>query len=93
MGYTAFEKQQDFIDAAVEAGVHRFIPSEFSVSSQDDAVFDLVPQFEPKKHIISYLQAREKDGLSWTGLATSFLLDQVSPILVIMQTSQTCTNN
>ena len=38
VGATGFAEQQKFVDAALRAGVKRFIPSELSTSSEDDTV-------------------------------------------------------
>ncbi|PYI07360.1 NAD(P)-binding protein [Aspergillus sclerotiicarbonarius CBS 121057] len=75
VGATAFAEQHKFIDAAVRAGVKRFIPSEFSTSSEDDAVLKILPLFQQKRDVINYLKEKEKEGLSWTGIATSGLFD------------------
>ncbi|OJJ67900.1 hypothetical protein ASPBRDRAFT_47400 [Aspergillus brasiliensis CBS 101740] len=75
VGGTAFTEQKKFIDAAIKAGVKRFIPSEFSTSSQDDAVIQLLPLFQQKRDIINYLKGKEEEGLSWTGFVTSGLFD------------------
>ncbi|KAI3058476.1 hypothetical protein CBS147352_1129 [Aspergillus niger] len=75
VGGTAFTEQKKFIDAAIEAGVKRFIPSEFSTSSEDDAVIQLLPLFQQKRDIIDYLKEKEEAGLTWTGIATSGLFD------------------
>lgn len=78
MGVEGFDQQQKLVDAAVRAGVKRFLPSEFSSSSEDPAVLGLLPLFEVKKNLIEYLKNKEQDGLSWTGLATGLLFDWVS---------------
>ncbi|GFN20283.1 hypothetical protein ABZX51_012076 [Aspergillus tubingensis] len=75
VGGTAFTEQKKFVDAAIETGVKRFIPSEFSTSSEDDAVIQLLPLFQQKRDIINYLKEKEEEGLSWTGIATSGLFD------------------
>ncbi|KAJ6178910.1 hypothetical protein N7519_009371 [Penicillium mononematosum] len=75
VGASAFGEQKKFVDAAVRAGVKRFIPSEFSVNSQNDAVVQLLPLFGQKKELIEYLKSKETDGLTWTGIATSGLFD------------------
>ncbi|KAF5675771.1 hypothetical protein FHETE_2374 [Fusarium heterosporum] len=75
LGIEGFAQQQKIVDAAVSAGVKRFLPSEFSSSSEDPVVLQLVPLFEQKKNLIEYLKSKEKDGLSWTGLATGLLFD------------------
>lgn len=82
VGGTAFTEQKKFVDAAIEAGVKRFIPSEFSTSSEDDAVIQLLPLFQQKRDIIDYMKEKEKNGLSWTAIATSGLFDWVSCLLL-----------
>ncbi|KAL4738363.1 hypothetical protein BDV11DRAFT_189780 [Aspergillus similis] len=74
VGATAFAEQKKLIDAAVAAGVSRFIPSEFSAESQNDAVLALLPLFRQKKEVIDYLKTKEKD-ITWTGIACSGLFD------------------
>jgi hypothetical protein len=78
VGATGFEEQKVFIDAAIEAGVRRFIPSELSTNTLSDAVRQLVPLFEAKKAIIDYLKGKESSGLTWTGLSGGVLFDWVS---------------
>ncbi|KAJ5520100.1 hypothetical protein N7463_000553 [Penicillium fimorum] len=73
VGASAFGEQKKFVDAAICAGVRRFIPSEFSANSQNDAVLQLQPLFGPKKELVEYLKSKEADGLTWTGLANGFL--------------------
>ncbi|KAJ5289084.1 hypothetical protein N7478_002114 [Penicillium angulare] len=75
VGATGLTEQQKFVDAALRAGVKRFIPSELSASSTDEAVISLLPLFGVKKNLIDYLKSKESEGLSWTGIATSGLLD------------------
>jgi hypothetical protein len=83
VGASAFGEQKKFVDAAVRAGVKRFIPSEFSVNSQNEAVVQLLPLFGQKKQLIEYLKSKETDGLTWTGIATSGLFDWVGLLLQI----------
>ena len=80
VGATGFAEQQKFVDAALRAGVKRFLPSELSTSSEDEAVISLLPLFGVKKSLIDYLKTKESAGLTWTGIATSGLLDWVSQI-------------
>ncbi|CEI62538.1 hypothetical protein FVEN_g5080 [Fusarium venenatum] len=75
LGVEGFDQQQKLVDASVRAGIKRFLPSEFSSSSGDPVVLELLPLFEVKKNLIDYLKSKEKDGLSWTGLATGLLFD------------------
>ncbi|KAJ5477207.1 hypothetical protein N7539_007351 [Penicillium diatomitis] len=75
LGATGFGEQKKLIDAALRSGVHRFIPSEFSASSQNEAIVQLLPLFGAKKEVIEYLKASESAGLTWTGIATGLLFD------------------
>ncbi|KAL3476684.1 hypothetical protein BJX99DRAFT_246704 [Aspergillus californicus] len=75
VGATAFGEQKRFINAAIHARVSRFIPSEFSVDSLNDEVLALLPLFRQKKDVIDYLKSKESATFSWTGLASSGLLD------------------
>lgn len=77
VGATAFGEQIKFIDAAIRAGVKRFIPSEFSANTLSDAVRQLLPLWEQKKAILDYLKSKESDGFTWTGIATALLFDWV----------------
>lgn len=78
LGATAFGEQKKLVDAAISAGVEKFVPSEFSASSQNDTVIQLLPLFGQKKELIEYLKTKEAGGFNWTGIATSGLLDWVS---------------
>lgn len=81
MGASALGDQKKYVDAAIRAGVQRFLPSEFSASCQDEAVLKLLPLFGQKTELIEYLKTKEADGLTWTGVASSCLFDWVSPSL------------
>lgn len=72
--------QKVFVDAAVAAGVKRFMPSEFSVNTLSPAVRDLVPLFEAKLQLLEHLKSKKNTGLSWTGLAAGLLFDWVSSV-------------
>jgi hypothetical protein len=78
IGATGFLGQKAVIDAAITAGVKRFLPSEFSADTLSDAVLSLVPAFVPKREILDYLKEKESTGLTWTGLVVGPLLDDVS---------------
>lgn len=83
LGATGFGEQKKLVDAAIRAGVKRFIPSEFSANSQNDTVIQLLPLFGQKKEIIEYLRSKEADELTWTGIATSGLLDWVGAFHIL----------
>ncbi|KAL4902011.1 hypothetical protein BDW74DRAFT_181168 [Aspergillus multicolor] len=74
VGATGFADQKTLINAAIDARVSRFIPSEFSADSQNDAVLALLPLFAQKTEVIEYLRSKEKD-ITWTGIACSGLFD------------------
>jgi hypothetical protein len=83
VGGTGFGDQKIIVDAAVEAGVKRFFPSEFGINGQSDAVKKLTPFFAAKQDLLDYLVEREKDGLTWTSLIVGALLDYVSNTYLI----------
>lgn len=78
LGAASFGEQKKLVDAAIRAGVKRFIPSEFSASSQNAAVLQLLPLFGQKAELIEYLKTKQSANFSWTGIATSLLFDWVS---------------
>ena len=84
VGATAFGEQKKVVDSAIRSGVLRFIPSEFSSNSQNEAVLKLAPFFGQKKELIEYLKTKQSDGLSWTAIATSGLLDWVSNLFTLL---------
>ncbi|OJJ54815.1 hypothetical protein ASPSYDRAFT_61319 [Aspergillus sydowii CBS 593.65] len=75
VGATGFADQRKLIDAAILAGVRRFLPSEFSADSLNDAVLGLLPLFGQKKEVIEYLKSQQSDSFTWTGVATAPLFD------------------
>jgi NmrA-like family len=80
IGGMGFGEQKGIIDAAVKAGVKRFLPSEFGINGQSEAVRQLTPFFAVKQEVLDYLVEKEKDGLTWTSLIVGVLLDFVSSI-------------
>ncbi|ORY11709.1 hypothetical protein BCR34DRAFT_601153 [Clohesyomyces aquaticus] len=66
------------IDAAVAAGVKRFIPSEFGSNNLDPRARKLVPVYDAKGAMLEYLQKRaaETGGrLTWTSFSCGSWLD------------------
>lgn len=78
VGPAGFLDQKVMIDAAIKAGVQRFLPSELSMNGTAAGVIELVPVFMQKWEVLEYLKAKEASGLSWTGLGTGPLIDWVS---------------
>ena len=69
---TANASQQNaFADAAIKAGVKRFVPSEFGSDTSNEKAMAILPQyFAGKKATVEYLKGKEKEGLTWTAFVT-----------------------
>lgn len=80
VGTAGFADQVKFIDAAVAAGVKRFIPSEFGSDTANDAVRAIVPIFNGKKQVVDYLRSKESSTFSWTAFITGLFFDWVSTL-------------
>jgi len=78
VGNEGFAEQAKIIDAAVRAGVKRFIPSEFGSDTASETVRGIVPIFNGKKQVVDYLKSKESDTFSWTALITGPFFDWVS---------------
>ncbi|OQU94686.1 hypothetical protein CLAIMM_01015 [Cladophialophora immunda] len=75
VGHEAIAAQQTLIDAAIAAGVKRFIPSEYSSCSYNPKIENL-PTYTPMTRIRQYLDEQAKAGkLTWTVLATGAFLE------------------
>ena len=75
IGTFSTAQQVAIIDAAITAGVKRFIPSEFGIDSSHPAVEHSVPAIKGKKDTIAYLRAQESTGLSWTAICVGAFFD------------------
>lgn len=62
------------IDAAIQTGVKRFIPTEYG-NNTCTAAADLVSLYEDKSRVISYLKSKETSGLTWTAIHTGQFFD------------------
>lgn len=66
--------QQIIIDAAINAGVKRFIPSEFGADTLGKA--GELAIFQGKSEIRKYLEKKAAEGkITWTGIANGPALD------------------
>jgi hypothetical protein len=74
VGNMGFKAQQQLIDAAIAAGVKRFIPSDFGSNTQDARVLAQVPIFQDKVDTVKYLKTKE-DAISWSSVITSPFFD------------------
>lgn len=67
--------QKSFIDAAIQAGVKRFVPSEFGGDTSNEKGAGLLPAFfRPKEEVVEYLKGKE-GVLSWTAFVTGPFFD------------------
>lgn len=78
VGATAVTDQKKYIDAAVKAGVKRFLPSEFGIDGLSKASQEVLPLVKTKIEVLDYLKVQEAAGLTWTALVTGLLFDWVS---------------
>lgn len=75
VGPNAAPLQYRLIDAAIEAGVKRFIPSEWGFDNGDVKNQKLNFIFEEKGKTEKYLQSKESSTFSWTAVATSIWME------------------
>ncbi|KAJ8125978.1 hypothetical protein O1611_g7660 [Lasiodiplodia mahajangana] len=62
------------IDAAIQAGVKRFIPSEYG-NNTCTAAAELVSLYGDKAKVITYLKEKENTGLTWTAIHAGQFFD------------------
>ncbi|KAL5333154.1 NAD(P)-binding protein [Aspergillus crustosus] len=68
-------EQLKFIDAGIEAGVKRYIPSEYGLDNNTPAARELSPVFGDKGLVQDYLREKEAAGLTWTAIACGMWID------------------
>lgn len=80
MGAPGVGAQKLAVDAAVEVGVKRFIPSEFGINTRRVRDKPIGKILAGKIAIVDYLQekAKENPDFTWTGLTTGLFIDGVS---------------
>jgi uncharacterized protein YbjT (DUF2867 family) len=66
--------QNKLIDAAIAAGVQRFLPSEFGSDTADQRVIAAVPISAAKAGTVAYLKSKESQ-LTWTSIVTGPFFD------------------
>jgi uncharacterized protein YbjT (DUF2867 family) len=74
--------QKPLVDAALAAGVKRFIPSEFGINTRQVAGKPIGKILAGKVATADYLaeKAKENKDFSWTGISTGNFFDWVSII-------------
>ncbi|OAL45401.1 NAD(P)-binding protein [Pyrenochaeta sp. DS3sAY3a] len=63
------------IDAATDAGVKWFIPSEFGHNTADERVLSTLPFLKGKVEMITKLEGKKARGLNWVGVVTGLFFD------------------
>lgn len=75
IGFDAIGLEDKLIDAAIDAKVKRFLPSEYGVNNTNPTTRALSPVFNAKGEVIEKLKGKESQSLSWTAVATGLWLD------------------
>ncbi|KUJ13010.1 NAD(P)-binding protein [Mollisia scopiformis] len=77
VGFAGLSSQLNLARAAIEAGVKRFIPSEYGFDNADPKNAALSPIFRPKHELEKQLVelVKQNPGFTWTALATGIWLD------------------
>ena len=75
VGYPAKLEEPRIIDAAVDAGVKRFLPSEYGLDNSQVVARQLNAVFAAKGDVIDHLKMKESEGLTWTSVPTGLWLD------------------
>jgi hypothetical protein len=75
----AVGSQYSLVDAAVAAGVKRFIPSEFGINTRTVQHEGLKTILARKIQLLDYIikKSEENPTLSWTGISTGLFFDWV----------------
>lgn len=63
---TDHAQQKTIIDAAIGAGVKRYVPSEFGLDTSEKRAEEAIPPIGGKREVIKYIRSRE-ESISWTG--------------------------
>ncbi|KAF2010757.1 isoflavone reductase family protein-like protein CipA [Aaosphaeria arxii CBS 175.79] len=74
VGGMALGDQKNFIDAAIAAGVQRFLPSEYGVDTANPQTLEIAPIMGAKNATVEYLRSKE-DQISWTSIQTGAFFD------------------
>ncbi|KAM7194379.1 hypothetical protein V8F33_007267 [Rhypophila sp. PSN 637] len=79
VGAPGINAQKLAVDAAIAAGVQRFIPSEFGVNTRRVRDQPIGKVLAGKIAVVDYLQekAKEHSGFTWTGLTTGLFFDGI----------------
>jgi hypothetical protein len=77
LSLSAISQQYTLVEAAVKAGVKRFLPSEFGTDNSSASVLAIVPPFRVRTELIDTLKAKQAAGspIEWTAVVTGMFLD------------------
>ncbi|KAI7782141.1 Isoflavone reductase-like protein [Diaporthe eres] len=76
----ALGEQAKVAEAAIKAGVKRFIPSEYGSDSSSEDIIAAVPFFAPRKAQLDWL-ATQEDRISWTAIITGPFFDWTATLV------------
>ncbi|RYP13119.1 hypothetical protein DL767_010878 [Monosporascus sp. MG133] len=74
-GFQLMGQEGRFVEAAVNAGVKRFIPSEFGSDTQNQKLLSIFPMASAKAKLMADIRAKENTGLTWTAICTGIFTD------------------
>lgn len=69
--------QKRYVDAAVKAGVKRFLPSEFGSNTLNKDAVKAIPLFGGKADVLNHLRSKAAGKFSYTALFTGPFFDWV----------------
>jgi uncharacterized protein YbjT (DUF2867 family) len=75
VGPEAKDAEYRLVEAAIEAGVRRFFPTEYGLDNSDPKNAAVSPIFGIKYDMQQHLKAKEKEGLTWTSVGTGMWID------------------
>lgn len=78
IGTYSLGEQMKIVQAALQAGVKRYIPAEFGLDTSDPKALEVSPCLTIKTDIVKYLRQHE-DGMSWTAVLTGLRISMVRP--------------
>lgn len=67
--------QTTIISAAVQAGVQRFVPSEFGIDTSSPEIEVFIPPTKGKRDTIKCLKEMEGKGMTWTAICVGVFFD------------------
>lgn len=87
VGAPGVPAQKVAVDAAIAAGVKRFIPSEFGVNTRQVRDLPIGKILQGKIGVVDYLKEKEAEGLTWTGISTGLFFDWVRAMTIFLYIS------